>query len=440
LSAVRLAGTVAGLGAITVGGLSLIRAFLPLIIVPRSATQAELSLVWLFLIIGATAVVAPWLVAMAVTRRVTARRIAQLDTRKTADLPTYRRPSVPVGSWILLGSAIAVFVVLGVLPEVAAWIGLAATATLALGSMAGMLSGVALVIQDRPTAEIFRAVGLTRSPLVSILALTLVLVSIFGGKGSIQDVDRGAPSASPAETRLTMKASFDAWLATSQPCSTTVGGREVRPMLLVAAEGGGIRAAYWTVRGLQAIADTTCGERSALFSAGASGGSVGLTVARFSGTPTEPNVAGAVDAVKRMAAPGILSRAADGTFVRDLVYGASGVPVQRFAEPDPYVWKDRARLIEDGWADAGADGMDWGDRDFLTPSGQLAPSTGQLILNSTDVKHTCRVWLSQVNPGLAVNASGAPSFDPERSCDKTPGPGARTIDLFTAYGPACPGC
>jgi hypothetical protein len=91
-------------------------------------------------------------------------------------------------------------------------------------------------------------------------------------------------------------------------------------------------------------------------------------------------------------------------------------------------------------ADAGADGTDWGDRDFLTPSGQLAPSTGQLILNSTDVKHTCRVWLSQVNPGLPVNASGAPSFDPERSCDKTPGPGARTIDLFTAYGPACPGC
>ena len=74
-------------------------------------------------------------------------------------------------------------------------------------------------------------------------------------------------------------------------------------MLLFAAEGGGIRAAYWTVRGLQAIDDTTCGERSALFSAGASGGSVGLTVARFSGTPDRPNTAGAVDAVKQMAAP-----------------------------------------------------------------------------------------------------------------------------------------
>jgi hypothetical protein len=377
---------------------------------------------------------------MVVIPRVAAKRSRELDTRKTIDLRSYRRSSVPVGSWVLLSCAIAVFVGLGVFPGLAAWIGLAGTATLALGSMAGMLSGIALLIQDRPTAEIFRVVGLSRSPLVTMLALSLVLVSVLGGQSSIHEVDRGAPSTSPADTRLTMEASFDAWLASSQSCATTVGGREVRPMLLIAAEGGGIRAAYWTVRGLQAIADTTCGEHSTLFSSGASGGSVGLTVARFSGTGTEPNVAGAVDAVKKMAAPGILSRAADGTFVRDLVYGASGVPVQRFAESDPFTWKDRARLIEDGWADApGAASLDWGDREFLTASDQLSPSTGQLILNSSDVKHACRVWLSQVKPGLPVTESGARSFDPERSCDKTPGPGARTIDLFTAYGPLVPG-
>ncbi|HWJ54074.1 MAG TPA: hypothetical protein VNT24_11935, partial [Propionibacteriaceae bacterium] len=440
LSAVRLAGTVAGLGAVTVGGLSLIRAYVPLVIVPPWSTLAEPGLVWLFLVIGATAVVAPWLVAMVVIPRRAAKRIRELDTRKTIDRRANRRAPVPWGSWILLGSAMAVFVVLGIFPEVAAWIGLAGTATLALGSMAGMLSGVALLIQDRPTAEIFRAVGLNRSPLVTMLALSLVLVSIFGGQGSIHDVDRGAPAASPTDTRLTMAGSFDAWLRSPQPCAVTVGGREVRPMLLVAAEGGGIRAAYWTVRGLQAIADTTCGEYSTLLSAGASGGSVGLTVARFSGTPAQPNAAGAVDAVKKMAEQGILSRAADGTFVRDLVYGASGVPVQRYGEPDPFRWKDRARLIEDGWADApGSAGLDWGDREFLTPSDQLSPLTGQLILNSTDVKNACRVWISQVTPGLPVTQAGAASFDPERSCDKTPGPGARTIDLFSAYGPYVPG-
>ena len=61
------------------------------------------------------------------------------------------------------------------------------------------------------------------------------------------------------------------------------------------------------------------------------------------------------------------------------------------------------------------------------------------MLNSSDVKHACRVWVSQVSPGPAVAETDAASFDPERSCDKTPGPGARTIDLFSAYGPFVPG-
>jgi hypothetical protein len=439
---VRLAGNVAGIGAVVVGGLSLIRAYVPLVIVPTSATLAKPWLVWMFLAIGAGTVVVPWLVGIAVVRASALRRSHELAEGKPADLRTYRKSEIPVGSWVLLGCAVGIFVLLGLFPSFAAAIGLAATATLALGSMAGMLAAVALLIQDRPTAEIFRAVGLHRSPLVTILALTLVLISILGGGSSIHEVDRGATPTSTEDTRLTMADSFDAWLRSPEPCLTTAGGRPVRPMLLIAAEGGGIRAAYWTVRGLQAIADTTCGERSALFSAGASGGSVGLTVARFSGTPDSPNAAGAVDAVKQMAAPGILSRAADGTFVRDLEYGASGVPVQRYggSEPDPFGWRDRARLIEDGWADASGDGgLDWGDRDFLTPSDELSPITGQLILNSTDVKHACRVWVSQVSPGLPVTETGAASFDPERSCDKTPGPGARTIDLFSAYGPFVPG-
>jgi hypothetical protein len=281
-----------------------------------------------------------------------------LDEGKPAELQTYRKSAVPVGSWVLLGCAVGIFVLLGLFPSFAAAIGVAATATLALGSMAGMLAAVALLIQDRPTAELFRWVGLHRSPLVTILALTLVLISIFGGRGSIHDVDHGTTPTSAVDTRLTMADSFGAWLHSPEPCLTTAGGRPVRPMLLIAAEGGGIRAAYWTVRGLQAIADTTCGEHSALFSAGASGGSVGLTVARFSGTPDSPNAAGAVDAVKHMAAPGILSRAADGTFVRDLCTAPAAFPcsVQRRLVR----LEGPGRLIEDGWAGAGQGGLDWG--------------------------------------------------------------------------------
>ena len=440
LSAVRLAGNIAGLGAIVVGGLSLVRAFVPLVVVPRSASGADPGPVWLFLIIGLLAIVTPWPTMIFANRRFANRRIRKLDQGRPVQLRSRRGSSTPWGAWILLGFAVGVFVTLGVFPAVAAWIGLAATATLALGSMAGMLSAIALLIQDHSVAEVFRLVRLERSPLVSMLAVTLVLVSVLGGQSSIHDMDRGAPSQSAVDDRPTVAGSFAAWLDSSEPCEVQVGEHRVRPMLLIAAEGGGIRAAYWTVRGLQAIEDTTCGERSALFSTGASGGSVGLTVARFSGTPSLPNMAGAVDAVKQMAAPEILSRAADGTFVRDVVYGATGVPVQHYAEADPFSWKDRARLIEDGWANTqGAQAEDWGDRDFLTPGDQLSPATGELILNSSEVKDACRVWVSQVSPGAPVTESETASFDPEQTCDKSPGPGARTIDLFSAYGPFVPG-
>lgn len=88
---------------------------------------------------------------------------------------------------------------------------------------------------------------------------------------------------------------------------------------------------------------------------------LGLTVARFSGSAGSPGSQTAVEAVKRMAGPATLSQAADGTFVRDLVYGATGVPVPRVGEPDHLGWRGRTRLMEDGWVASG----DWGTATFL---------------------------------------------------------------------------
>ena len=139
------------------------------------------------------------------------------------------------------------------------------------------------MLQDRPTAEIFRLFRLRRTPLVSLLVLTIVLAGLFSGGGGIHDVNPGPAAASTGDVRPTMQRAFDDWYANAAKCEVTVGTYKVRPMIMVAAEGGGIRASYWTVRGLQAISDETCGEYSTFFSAGASGGSVGLTVARFSG-------------------------------------------------------------------------------------------------------------------------------------------------------------
>ena len=137
-----------------------------------------------------------------------------------------------------------------------------------------------------------------------------------------------------------------------------------------------------------------------------------------------------MDAVKEMAESEILSRAADGTFVRDLLYGATGIPVPRAAETGGWDWRDRARLIEDGWVASGG----WGGQRYLDSSRALSPATGELILNSTSVKHNCRVWISQIQLG-EPGGDLTESFDPEKNCDKNPGPGPRTIDLFRAYGP-----
>jgi hypothetical protein len=77
------------------------------------------------------------------------------------------------------------------------------------------------------------------------------------------------------------------------------------------------------------MGEYTCAGRSVLFSAGASGGSVGLTVARFSGTTTDPGITRAVEAIQQMAGPGTLSEAVDG----DTFYGATGVPMPLLPPP-----------------------------------------------------------------------------------------------------------
>ena len=356
-------------------------------------------------------------------------------------------PTLRIASWnpvcagiSLMAVWVLIFFALGLVPTLAARLGLAATAVLGIGALTGMVSAMGLIMQPHAPAEAFRLLGFKRTPLVTVLAVIVVLVTVLSGKGTIHEMDRGSATGQ-VDGRQTMAEAFQAWSTDPEGCELTVAGRRVRPMLLVAAEGGGIRAAYWTVRGLEAMGEYTCAGRSVLFSAGASGGSVGLTVARFSGTATDPGITRAVEAIQQMAGPGTLSEAADGTFIRDTFYGATGVPMPLLPpRTRAWDWADRARLIETGWKDAyQRPGPAWGDRSFLNDH-DLSPATGHLILNSTDAKHVCRVWVSQIKPdpsAMIITSPGA-GFDPENSCDKVPGPAARTVDLFTAYGPYAP--
>ena len=300
------------------------------------------------------AVVLPWVVLI----------IATLAGRSTDRIERFSATKV---GWVLLGGSLTVFFVLGCLPSLASGLGLAATATLGIGSLTGMVAAVGLLMQENEPAEIFRFLGLERSPYVTVLVVTLVVVGLFSGTGTIHRVDRGGPAGS-LPLRPDLSKAFTDWLGDDQACRVTVGGRQVRPMLLIAAEGGGIRAAYWTVSGLQKLSEENpCAGRSVL-STGASGGSVGLTVARFSGTAdeeTDQGITRAVEAVDQMAEEGILASGADGMFIRNTFYGATGVPLPRLDRPraDRWRWADRGRLLEQDWQDAYEPGVSAGAPD-----------------------------------------------------------------------------
>jgi hypothetical protein len=427
VAAVTIVGDIATAAVLVVAGLGLLRAFAPVLILRNRLAEIDIVWVWLCVGIGVILVCLPWMIMILTT------------VLRVPPLPIASWNPVTTGKWLMAGWVV-IFFVLGMFPALAARLGLAATAVLGIGSLTGMVSAMGLIMQPHAPAEAFRVLGFKRTPLVTVLAVIVVLVTVLSGKGTIHEMDRGVPTGHD-DARQTMDEAFRAWARDPGGCELTVAGRRVRPMLLVAAEGGGIRAAYWTVRGLEAIGEKTCAGRSVLFSSGASGGSVGLTVARFSGTAADPGITRAVEAIQQMAGPGTLSEAADGTFIRDTFYGATGVPMPRLpSQTLAWQWADRAQLIETGWKGAyQRPGPAWGDRSFLNDQ-DLSPATGHLILNSTDAKHVCRVWVSQIKPdpnAMIITAPGA-GFDPENSCDKVPGPAARTVDLFAAYGPYAP--
>ncbi len=423
VATIAFAGHALALTAITVGGLGLIRSYLSVVMLGPSITGVDRYASGFFLLVGLAAVVGPWLVSWLLATRVSASTL--VDPLRSVGVMAATRLR---GRWILLAAVLTVFVLLCLLPGVAARLGVSAVAILSLSALIGIPAAAGLLIQERPTAEVFRVLGLRRTPLVSVLVITVVLAGLTAGGSTIHEVSdhprTGQPVTRPAVTDL-----LTHWLA--QPgCVVEVNGQRVRPMIMIAAEGGGIRAAYWTVQGLAAIDEATngCGARSTLFSGGASGGSVGLTVARFSGTPSDPGSDKAVAAVRAMAQPRPLAEAVIGTFGRDPAYGATGVPIGSAGVAPPRTWADRARLIELGWNGAfGA--RPWGPVPFLADADTQSPATGPLVLNSSSVANQCRAWVSQLDLEQPTPSTG------EQQCDHRVGPGARTVDLFAAYGP-----
>ena len=370
------------------------------------------------------------------------------------DIPLDRRGEDPRNAFtigLLILSTIG-FVFLCAEPQmVAEALGALAAATLGLGTLTVMLGVVVSYVQLRQPPEIFqlRSPWRTRArrrgrrqrmgngppddwrlratPVILLLVLAVILAQVAGSKTDVHPV--GGGGAIPE--RPTMDEAFDAWLLDNGACSVKYeedSAFTVRPMLMFAAEGGGIRAAYWTASALGRIgnAGSLCGRRSALFSAGASGGAVGLTLGRFDDDPHA--------AVENMTGPDALGAAALSLFTGDLLAGAAGIRFDANADnrnPDRQPL-DRAGLMEVAWERAAGTEL---NTNYLPDDVGDATSddgavSGQLILTTSVAWDGCRALLSQ------IDLHGNAEYDDEWPLcgDPNGDAGPNSYDLFDAYG------
>ncbi|WP_269938525.1 hypothetical protein [Arthrobacter sp. HY1533] len=299
--------------------------------------------------------------------------------------------------------------------------GVPGTAVLLVGGWAFLIGVLVISLQDQMPLRLFDSMRLEANPVLSLIAVIFLVGTALGGTPSLHNV-RPAPqiatgtktSAVNVDGRNTVRTALNEWLAKGGPCVRGLDGSathaasgsgesstRVRPMILVAAEGGGIRAASWTVRAFEKLADADdCAKESVLLSSGISGGSLGLSLASLYGDD-------AVETMKKLAKPGPLAAAVTGAMAGDMVGAVTGLKIPtRFRDPTTgkylLAWNDRAGLVESLWEQSA-------DKLAAPFSATVAGPAGALLLNSTDTGTGCRVVVSQLNlPETAVTTLPRP--------------------------------
>ena len=175
--------------------------------------------------------------------------------------------------------------------------------------------------------------ALWQFPVISVFVLLACLFSFWNDNHIIRSVP-------PQEVvRSDVIQSFRQWydLAEKQD-----GAGVLHPLFIVATEGGGIRAAYWTATVLGGIQDANPNFAPHLFAiSGVSGGSLGAAV--FDALLAEPNPGNFKDKANAILGQDFLSPTLASMLYPDFV--------QRFL-PFPIPYFNRARALEMGWEKA----------------------------------------------------------------------------------------
>lgn len=331
-------------------------------------------------------------------------------------------------NWAVLSGGLAMLLVLASAPF---WfsdrLGVIATFELALGCLCVVIAGTVILLQGGGAPEVFWLARIPYAPVTSLLVVVALVAGIRSdGVHDIRGYDQNASGgAVTVAERPTLAGLFGKWLADDDGCGLSRSGSsyQVRPLFLYAAEGGGIRAAYWTTKVVDRIAaprrtaegvDVADICRGAFLSSGASGGSVGLTIASVS------PLGGATDAVRKISGPEALSAATAGMVLRDPFYAAAGIPLPSFGGPAKRAWADRGTLIEQSWEK----NLPALEAPFVKPQDAWTwTAPGALVTNSTSTTTSCRTLISQIqvlsSPGVCTSGAEEPQPGAVSAADST---------------------
>ena len=323
-----------------------------------------------------------------------------------------------VGSWIVVSAVatmlVTFLVVVSAFPSsTGAMLGGIAITVGILGSWTALIGLLTLVLRRRRPLAAFEFVGFRSDPLIALLLVIPLITTQIAGAAQVHAIDQSR-FASPERQRL--EGAFQAWLDRNAGCEVDVPGADgesvrIRPFVLLAAEGGGIRAATWTTATMAELVEAgSCASNSVFLSSGVSGGSIGLAIAAnpswdpadlVGASPEEAHVmAEQMRAdVLALSESTALATAMIGFLVSDPIAATTGLRLPS-AESDGE-WRDRASLIENSWRDA--------DERLAAPyDADVAAPTGAVALNATDIRSGCRAIVSQIELGPGDLGSTVP--------------------------------
>lgn len=277
--------------------------------------------------------------------------------------------------------------------------------SLVLGAGAALnLIGTGLVVaadwwrDEFGLPSVFTALRMRRIPVFLLLAFWMVVNAIVFPDPSYYDV-----TTEGTNRRVTLAEAYEQWKG-----ANLRDGAAVVPLVVVAAEGGGLRAAYWTERVLSEI---FAGARLQPFAlSGTSGGSVGIAtfLARHEplGGADRPGGIGLTDVPD----PDFLSALFQRWFTLDVAHSLLG---------QPRSVGDRAAALEDALT---AEIPTLSTPYHYSPAREMfQPVT---IFNATDLQDGCLAPISTLSDlaGPAVTEDDLGCLDPDRPAGDAPGP------------------